>query len=156
MEVLPSEVYQNIDAIAHGQDGTLAVASSSMTGRIWNGSLWTFKDASTAPDPEYSSGRACTEAGINDVQWLDSSRMVVGLDDGSVEIWAQTGSLPGLENLASLTEHDDIVSSVSVDCARKRIISGSRDRSIKLWDLNSEQCMITYKGGLGLNYLINH
>lgn len=109
-------------------DGTLAIASSSMTDRIWNGSLWTFKDASTAPDPEYSNGRACTEAGINDVEWLDSSRMVVALDDGSVEIWAQTGNLPGLENLVSFTEHDDIVSSVSVDCAKKRIISGSRDR----------------------------
>jgi methylosome protein 50 len=99
-----------------------------MTDRIWNGSLWIFKDASTAPDPEYSCGRACTEAGMTDLQWLDSNRIVVALDDGSVEIWGQSGSLPGLENLASLTEHDDIVTSISVDCAKRRIISGSRDK----------------------------
>ena len=99
-----------------------------MTDRVWNGCLWTFKDSKTAPDPQYSCGRTYTEAGITDVQWLDSNRMVVALDDGSVEIWAQSGTLPGLENMASLTEHDDIVSSISVDCAKRRIVSGSCDR----------------------------
>lgn len=109
-------------------DGTLAIASSSLTDRTWNGCLWTFKDSTKAPDPEYSNGRTYTESGITDVQWLDSSRMVIGLDDGSVEIWAQSGSLPGLENLASLTEHDDVVNTIAVDCGKRRIISGSCDK----------------------------
>lgn len=36
-------------------DGTLAVASSALTGRTWNGSLWLFKDRAKAPDVHYCS-----------------------------------------------------------------------------------------------------
>lgn len=109
-------------------DGSFAVASSAMTVRTWNGCLWTFKDSTKAPDPEYSNGRTYTQSGITDVQWLDSTKIVIASDDGSVEIWAQSGSLPGLENLASLEEHNNVVSTISIDCAKRRLVSGSYDK----------------------------
>ncbi|EDO32035.1 predicted protein [Nematostella vectensis] len=146
MEVLPSAVHQHIDAISLAQDGTLGLASSSLSGRTWDGSVWIFREPSTAPEVEYSCGRAATESGVTDLKWLDSKRIVVGSDNGAVDIWSQSGSLLGLENLASLKEHDNVVSSVSVDCEKSRIISASWDRSIKVWDLTSEQCIRTLKG----------
>ncbi|EDO26888.1 predicted protein, partial [Nematostella vectensis] len=128
MEVLPSAVHQHIDAISLAQDGTLGLASSSLSGRTWDGSVWIFREPSTAPEVEYSCGRAATESGVTDLKWLDSKRIVVGSDNGAVDIWSQSGSLLGLENLASLKEHDNVVSSVSVDCEKSRIISASWDR----------------------------
>lgn len=109
-------------------DGTLAVASSALTGRTWNGSLWLFKDPAKAPDVQYCSAGCSTESGTTDIKWIDSRRLVLGSDSGSVDIWCLSGSFQNLENMASLTDHDNTVSSVSVDCINSKIVSGSWDR----------------------------
>lgn len=109
-------------------DGTLAVASSALTGRTWNGSLWLFKDRAKAPDVQYCSAGCSTESGTTDIKWIDSRRLVLGSDSGSVDIWCLSGSFQNLENMASLTDHDNTVSSVSVDCIKSKIVSGSWDR----------------------------
>lgn len=155
MEVLPAELHQHVDAIDIEEgmfysflgvhwpklafflsnsrplllaDGTLAVASSALTGRTWNGSLWLFKDRAKAPDVQYCSAGCSTESGTTDIKWIDSRRLVLGSDSGTVDIWCLSGSFQSLENMASLTDHDNTVSSVSVDCIKSKIISGSWDR----------------------------
>ena len=109
-------------------DGTLAVASSALTGRTWNGSLWLFKDRAKAPDVHYCSAGCSTESGTTDIKWIDSRRLVLGSDSGTVDIWCLSGSFQSLENMASLTDHDNTVSSVSVDCIKSKIVSASWDR----------------------------
>ena len=109
-------------------DGTLAVASSALTGRTWNGSLWLFKDRAKAPDVHYCSAGCATESGTTDIKWIDSRRLVLGSDTGTVDIWCLSGSFQSLENMASLSDHDNTVSSVSVDCVKSKIVSGSWDR----------------------------
>lgn len=109
-------------------DGTLAVASSALTGRTWNGSLWLFKDRAKAPDVHYCSAGCATESGTTDIKWIDSKRLVLGSDTGTVDIWCLSGSFQTLENMASLSDHDNTISSVSVDCVKSKIVSGSWDR----------------------------
>ncbi|XP_068710637.1 methylosome protein WDR77-like [Montipora capricornis] len=146
MEVLPEELHPHVDAIDIEEDGTLAVASSALTGRTWNGSLWLFKDRVKAPDVQYCSAGCSTESGTTDIKWIDSRSLVLASDSGSVDIWCLSGSFQSLENMASLTDHDNTVSSVSVDCIRSKIISGSWDRSIKVWDIEQERCVKSYRG----------
>jgi WD40 repeat protein len=43
--------------------------------------------------------------------------------------------------------HADRVTSVSMDSACKTAVSGSKDRTVKLWDLGSGQCIETYDHG---------
>lgn len=155
MEVLPAELHPHVDAIDIEEgfsssfpwhlnqpncgivilkhlvlptDGTLAVASSALIGRTWNGSLWLFKDPAKAPDVHYCSAGCATESGTTDIKWIDSRRLVLGSDSGTVDIWCLSGSFQSLENMASLSDHDNSVSSVSVDCIKSKIVSGSWDR----------------------------
>lgn len=122
-------VVQSLKIICHLlADGTLAVASSALTGRKWNGSLWLFKDRAKAPDVNYCSAGCSTESGTTDIKWIDSRRLVLGCDSGNVDIWCLSGSFQSLENIASLTEHDNSVSSVSVDCIKSKIVSAGWDR----------------------------
>lgn len=146
MEVLPAELHPHVDAIDIEEDGTLAVASSALTGRKWNGSLWLFKDRAKAPDVNYCSAGCSTESGTTDIKWIDSRRLVLGCDSGNVDIWCLSGSFQSLENIASLTEHDNSVSSVSVDCIKSKIVSAGWDRSIKVWDIEQERCIKSYRG----------
>ena len=106
----------------------MAVASSALTGRTWNGSLWIFKDRAKAPDVHYCSAGSPTECGTTDIKWIDSRRLVLGTDSGAVDIWSLSGSFQDLENMATFSEHDDTVSSVSVDCVKNKVVSGSWDR----------------------------
>lgn len=146
MEVLPAELHPHVDAIDIEEDGTLAVASSALTGRKWNGSLWLFKDRAKAPDVNYCSAGCSTESGTTDIKWIDSRRLVLGCDSGNVDIWCLSGSFQSLENIASLREHDNSVSSVSVDCIKSKIVSAGWDRSIKVWDIEQERCIKSYRG----------
>lgn len=146
MEILPAELHPHVDAIDIEEDGTLAVASSALTGRTWNGSLWLFKDRAKAPDVHYCSAGCATESGTTDIKWIDSKRLVLGSDTGTVDIWCLSGSFQSLENMASLSDHDNTISSVSVDCVKSKIVSGSWDRCIKVWDLEQEKCIKSYKG----------
>jgi len=46
------------------------------------GSLWYYQDPSQAPDVEKCTAGVQLEAGIVDAKWLDSNKVIVGLDTG--------------------------------------------------------------------------
>ena len=152
MDVFPSEVYPSIDAIDHSPDGKLAIGSSKLTGRYWNGSLWLFKtpdqapDSIYAPDNKHCSCCASTNAGCTDLTWLDEKRLAFASDNGVIELWCVGESFNEVEILANLTGHDDIVQSISVNCGRVKIVSASLDMSIRVWDLEREACTDTFQG----------
>lgn len=114
-------------------DGKLAIGSSKLTGRYWNGSLWLFKspdqapDSIYAPDNKHCSCCASTDAGCTDLTWLDEKRLAFASDNGIIELWSTGESFNEVEILANLTGHDDIVQSISVNCDKVKIVSGSLD-----------------------------
>ena len=126
---------KHIDQISlNGDTGQLAVSASNLTGRTWNGVIAVFNDAKFAPNIPHLDYACVNEAGVTDIEWIDETRIVIGTDAGSVEVW-QLKDAPMLENTMLLHEHDDICSAISISKHSKQIISASWDNCIKLWDL---------------------
>jgi hypothetical protein len=71
-----------IPSLFYFADGGLLLGASSLTGQYWLGSLWYYQDPSQAPDVEKCTAGVQLEAGIIDAKWLDSNKVIVGLDTG--------------------------------------------------------------------------
>ena len=84
-------------------------------------------DSIYAPDNKHCSCCASTDAGCTDLTWLDLKRLAFASDNGIIEIWSTGESFNEVEILANLTGHDNIVQSISVNCDRVKIVSGSLD-----------------------------
>jgi uncharacterized protein (DUF983 family) len=84
-------------------------------------------DSIYAPDNKHCSCCASTDAGCTDLTWLDLKRLAFASDNGIIEIWSTGESFNEVDILANLTGHDDIVQSISVNCDRVKIVSGSLD-----------------------------
>lgn len=160
--------------VSFSLDGKLAIGSSKLTGRYWNGSLWLFKtpdlapDSIYAPDNKHFSCCASTNAGCTDLMWLDEKRLAFASDNGIIELWCMGENFNEVDILANLNGHDDIVHSISVNCDKVKIVSGSLDMrcqkftsflispktnflhsySIRIWDLEKEDCTDTFLGRL--------
>ena len=52
--------------------------------------------------------------------------------------------------------HSDAVRSVSMDSACKTAVSGSADKTVKLWELGSGQCIETYNHGQVVEDVMMH
>ncbi|KAI3655646.1 hypothetical protein MP638_002240, partial [Amoeboaphelidium occidentale] len=48
--------------------------------------------------------------------------------------------------LKTLSGHQDTVFSVAIMPGEKRIVSGSRDKTIKVWDIETGRCLKTLNG----------
>ena len=56
--------------------------------------------------------------------------------------------------LKTLKEHSYIVNSIAYSPDVKRIISGSGDETVKIWDANTGQCLKTLEGDLDYVYSV--
>jgi WD40 repeat protein len=63
----------------------------------------------------------------------DSSRLVLGLRSGKI----LSIDLENPNKMGKLIGHSDIVGSLSVDSTGERLVSGSWDRTIRIWSLNT-------------------
>jgi WD40 repeat protein len=52
--------------------------------------------------------------------------------------------------------HANLVESVSMDSACKTAVSGSSDKTVKLWDLGSGRCLETYDHGQAVYDIMMH
>ena len=52
--------------------------------------------------------------------------------------------------------HEEYVNSVSMDSACKTAVSGSLDKTVKLWDLGSGRCIETYDHGQNVYDVMMH
>jgi WD40 repeat protein len=58
-----------------------------------------------------------------------------------LKLWnLETGELQG-----SFTGHDSWINTVAIASHGKRFISGSRDRTVKLWDLKTQDLLATFR-----------
>ncbi|CAM9104338.1 unnamed protein product [Choristocarpus tenellus] len=140
------EVDGRIDAVAVW-DGLLMVATSTLEGNVWDGCL-------TAVD--ITSGKAVASlpgtCGSADICWGGHGTRVICADDsGDVRVCTWKADSPkDIVEVMVLGEHDDMTTAVdATDGESGLVISGSSDRSIKIWDaLNGrEDSLDTYSAG---------
>ncbi|XP_051122111.1 zinc finger CCCH domain-containing protein 17-like [Andrographis paniculata] len=77
----------------------------------------------------------------------DDNILFAGTEDGSILVWRwQSGSSNAPEPAALLKEHTGAVCSLVIGSGSKRLYSGSKDSTIKVWDVQSLQCLQTLHG----------
>jgi WD40 repeat protein len=145
MAVVPAVDHRYLGVVHFHEEGGLFLAASNLSGRNWAGSLWYFDNADSAPRAEFCSAGVQLEGGINDFDIVNDSNVFVGLDTGAVQIWSLSEERAELTRMFSAMEHDDLVTSVSVNSQQPKGISASQDRRIKLWDVNELVSTHTYK-----------
>lgn len=113
-------------------DGKLISGSLDNTIKIWN---W--------QTGECLSTLQCHTGGVLSVHF-DGCMLASGSIDKTVKIFSfrnkQTFTLRG---------HTDWVNHVRMDSASRTVFSASDDLSVKLWDLDSKQCIKTFHGHVG-------
>ncbi|XP_072045645.1 methylosome protein WDR77-like [Amphiura filiformis] len=145
---LPTSMESNLDVLVHNRDGSLIIGASGLSGRYWAGSLWFYEDPSNAPEIEKCSAGVQTEAGVTDIEWIDESRIAVASDSGAIEVWHLVNSRSAFRNLFYLYEHArrPHVHAVSINSNKTRLVSGSSDKLIKIWDLPTQRSVSTLHG----------
>ncbi|KAJ8031696.1 Methylosome protein 50 [Holothuria leucospilota] len=144
--VIPPSMETYLESIQHNRDGSVILGASGLTGKTWAGSLWFYEDPENAPDVDKCSAGVQTKAGITEVQWIDESRIAVGSDTGAIEVWQLINSRSAFRNLFYLYEHNNIVHSISINSNRTRVVSGSADCLVKIWDLGQQVSISTFRG----------
>ncbi|XP_053313574.1 methylosome protein 50 [Spea bombifrons] len=134
-----------LEAARYRKDGVLLLAASSLNGRTWGGSIWVFKDPLGAPNESLCTAGVQTEAGVTDVAWVLEKGILVASDSGAVELWELLENESLLVSKSTKYEHDDIVTTLSVFADGAQAVSGSRDCSVKVWDLEQKMLLKSYK-----------
>ncbi|XP_077984933.1 methylosome protein WDR77-like [Glandiceps talaboti] len=145
MASVPAAMEKYLDVIKHNSDGAVMFGASGLTGRYWAGSLWFYKDPSFAPDILKCSAGVATEAGVVDLEWIDDCRLALASDSGAIEVWQLVDGQSSFKNLFNLYEHDNSASTVSLNMRKNKAASGSADMSVKVWNLESQTSVSTYR-----------
>jgi division protein 1 len=83
---------------------------------------------------------------------LDDARLLTGADDGTVKYW-DLSALPDTSSFASSVVSEEFTSSFSLEGHQGEItalyadpnyvVTGSSDKTMKQWDLETQECMLT-------------
>ena len=109
-------------------DGLIAVISSCLTGRVWEGFIWAVEsvgDFQSIANRGMTAAR--TIAGNSDILWFNENHLIVASDSGLLEIWEHMPPGHTLQQLFTLSSHDDMVMSLSQLGNSHRIVSGGAD-----------------------------
>ncbi|XXY52706.1 AAA family ATPase [Sorangium sp. So ce269] len=108
-------------------DGKLALSTSvDMTARLWD--LATGHCIGVLDN----RGRWATACAISH----DGQTLVVGSDNGALTLWDKSS----LQSIGTLEGHGDYVT-VCITTPAGQLISGSRDASVRVWELASRECL---------------
>lgn len=121
----------------------LAIASTQSTGgsqpehgalALWNLSRGTRRITLLKPDLTQAQARAI-------VFNPNSQQIVAGLSSGNVQVWDTTTGNP----VRSWTAHETEITAIAISSDRQFLITGSRDRTAKVWELNSGRLLQTLR-----------
>eukprot|EP01097_Dermamoeba_algensis_P007789 TRINITY_DN4986_c0_g1_i1.p1 TRINITY_DN4986_c0_g1~~TRINITY_DN4986_c0_g1_i1.p1 ORF type:complete len:365 (+),score=66.76 TRINITY_DN4986_c0_g1_i1:52-1095(+) len=158
----------------------LALSLSHLSGNVWSGRLALVSiPISQLSLAETESGDILASSvilqnGSADLEWVDSERVLVASDDGSISLettremkasavrlqreqnQTKTSSTKAYELISDavvespaesvFNEHEDIVSSLSFNTTTKKFLSSSWDSTIKLWSLEKSASITTFRG----------
>ncbi|KAG8194250.1 hypothetical protein JTE90_024579 [Oedothorax gibbosus] len=142
--IIPAVVENHLDAIHCASDGKVILTSSNLTGRYWNGSLWCFANFKDAPDVEKCLTGIDVSSGICDLEALGNDFYALGLDSGGLEVYKLSTDPDNFTWTFGICEHDDYISSISLNSDKTHIVSAGADRCIKIWDVSSWSTTATY------------
>ena len=75
---------------------------------------------------------------------FDATILAPGMKDGIIKVWEFRNKSTFL-----LRGHTDWVNDVKVDAASRTVLSASDDLTVRLWDLDTKQCIKTFEGHTG-------
>lgn len=132
----------------HRADGGFLLASSSLTGRFWDGSLWAFRnmeDYKQCPNLDMVATR--TTSGISDAVWLpDGNKALLAMDSGELEVWVCKPPANYFECEAIMCSHDDMALCVTLLAGGDRAVSGGADGRVIVWSLGELSQVCDYLG----------
>jgi len=130
-----------VDDLQFSKNGKLAVATSSLNTTFWDGEIFILQQQANKLEAIW---KASTLGGCNCICWLGAQEdtFVTGSDSGAIQIWSTKDDKP----LRNLFEHDDIVTSLSINNLDQQntILSASWDFSIKLWPADNDRASQTF------------
>jgi WD40 repeat protein len=105
----------------------------------------------SVPDDSPKTLRAATIKNLNEIDddsdepsSSPSYRVHSASWDKTVKTWdVEKGTLEGTLELA---EHTDFITSVAWSRDGTRLVSGSEDRTLRIWDMGTGKCLITMEG----------
>lgn len=108
------------------------MGASSLTGKIWSGSIWLFNDPKLAPNAEKCLAGLEFENSIASGLWLDNgSKVIVGGDTGTMQLLNLTAvkdkPLMYFTTVGIVSEHDDSILSLDSFDHKLSLISASID-----------------------------
>ena len=101
----------------------------------WSVKIWSLGTLQCTADLT-STGSATT--------CLLKDRLLLGGRDGTIKVWDIGGSAPVA--LMDLEGHTDIIWSITASDTSNIALSGSGDKSVRLWDLRTGQCVRVMEG----------
>ncbi|EOD05957.1 hypothetical protein EMIHUDRAFT_107102 [Emiliania huxleyi CCMP1516] len=138
MSELLNTKHQHIESLDVAPDGLVALATSSLTGEVWDGRLVVLRCAADAARAEVIASVE-TEVGNAAVAWAGSGLVASGDDAGNVTVWrfgtGAAGAAADEERLpvAVYSEHDQAVTCVACAPGGARLASGSADGTVRVW-----------------------
>ena len=139
------EIPEYLEGIAFQEStGQLALATSKITGRDWDGAVAVFDDAKFAPNLPHLDYGMKTEAGVIAIEWINETRVVASTDAGCLEVF-ELKDRPTMENVLRFIEHGDMCNTVSVNKQTTQLLSGGYDSLVKLWDLEVDMSINTFQ-----------
>ena len=94
-------------------------------------------------DPQSHNELQNQDYTINAVAWLGNrSEIAVATYSGDIVIIGQQPNAPTITTLEG--NHTEEITSLLYDPVQQQLVSTSGDRTVKMWDLNTRQCIQTY------------
>jgi WD40 repeat protein len=100
---------------------------------------YSLKCISLTDNPEVSESYVHGQSGVQCCSFVDSAKAVSGSGQGAVTLW----DLARGTKEVCLAGHTAMIRCCTVTCDGSRVLTGSMDQTVKIWDLFSGECVST-------------